>query len=51
MENTPTGRMIFSIVSGFAEFERDVIVGRGDKATVYLRNGFSKRKLAKFSWK
>lgn len=28
VENTPTGRLIFTILSGFAEFERDMIVER-----------------------
>jgi DNA invertase Pin-like site-specific DNA recombinase len=28
IENTPTGRLIFTIMSGFAEFERDLIVER-----------------------
>ncbi|UTR09433.1 recombinase family protein [Evansella sp. LMS18] len=28
IENTPTGKLIFTIMSGFAEFERDMIVER-----------------------
>ncbi|KRK32580.1 hypothetical protein FC07_GL002006 [Loigolactobacillus bifermentans DSM 20003] len=28
IENTPTGRLIFTIFSAFAEFERDLIVSR-----------------------
>lgn len=28
VENTPTGKLIFTIMSGFAEFERDMIVER-----------------------
>ena len=28
IENTPTGRLIFTIMSAFADFERDLIVER-----------------------
>ncbi|MEK4181664.1 recombinase family protein, partial [Aeribacillus sp. FSL K6-1121] len=28
VENTPTGRLIFNVMSAFAEFERDLIVER-----------------------
>ena len=42
VENTPTGRLIFNIMSAFAEFERDMIVERTQegKALAKLRADF-----------
>jgi DNA invertase Pin-like site-specific DNA recombinase len=37
IENTPTGRLIFTIMSGFAEFERDLIVERTQEGKVIAR--------------
>lgn len=37
MENTPTGRLIFTIFSAFAEFERDLIVERTQEGRVSAR--------------
>jgi DNA invertase Pin-like site-specific DNA recombinase len=38
IENTPTGRLIFTIMSGFAEFERDLIVSVHKKVRQSPRN-------------
>jgi DNA invertase Pin-like site-specific DNA recombinase len=42
VENTPTGRLIFSVMSAFAEFERDMIVERTQegKALAKQRDDF-----------
>lgn len=42
VENTPTGRLIFSVMSAFAEFERDMIVERTQegKAIAKTKAGF-----------
>ena len=42
VENTPTGKLIFSVMSAFAEFERDMIVERTQegKAIAKSRPGF-----------
>lgn len=37
IENTPTGRLIFTIMSGFAEFERDLIVERTQEGKAIAR--------------
>lgn len=37
IENTPTGRLIFTIMSGFAEFERDMIVERTQEGKAIAR--------------
>lgn len=53
IENTPTGRLIFTIMSGFAEFERDLIVERTQegKAIARQREDFREGRPAKFSKK
>lgn len=37
VENTPTGRLIFNILSSFAEFERDMIVERTQEGKVLAK--------------
>ncbi|MFT8759512.1 MAG: recombinase family protein [Oenococcus oeni] len=37
IEDSPTGRLIFSIFSAFAEFERDMIVTRTQEGKAYAR--------------
>lgn len=51
IENTPTGRLIFTIMSGFAEFERDLIVERTQegKAIARQRDDFREGRPAKFT--
>lgn len=51
IENTPTGRLIFTIMSGFAEFERDLIVERTQegKAIARQREDFREGRPAKFT--
>lgn len=51
VENTPTGKLIFSVMSAFAEFERDMIVERTQegKAIAKLREGFREGRPKKFS--
>lgn len=53
IENTPTGRLIFTIMSGFAEFERDMIVERTQegKAIAKLREDFREGRPNKYSKK
>lgn len=53
IENTPTGRLIFSIFSAFAEFERDMIVERTQegKQLAKQRSGFREGRPKKFSRK
>lgn len=53
IENTPTGRLIFTIMSGFAEFERDLIVERTQegKAIARKREGFREGRPNKFTKK
>lgn len=53
IENTPTGRLIFSIFSAFAEFERDMIVERTQegKQLAKQRPGFKEGRPKKFSRK
>jgi DNA invertase Pin-like site-specific DNA recombinase len=50
VENTPTGRLIFTIMSGFAEFERDMIVERTQegKAIARQREDFREGRPKKF---
>ncbi|SPT64657.1 DNA-invertase hin [Aerococcus viridans] len=38
IENTPTGRLIFTIFSAFADFERDLIVERTQEGKEIARN-------------
>lgn len=51
IENTPTGRLIFTIFSAFADFERDLIVERTQegKAVAKQRLGFKEGRPKKFS--
>lgn len=51
VENTPTGKLIFSVMSAFAEFERDMIVERTQegKAIAKLREDFREGRPNKFS--
>lgn len=53
VEDTPTGRLIFNIMSSFAEFERDMIVERTQegKAIAKQREGFREGRPNKFSKK
>lgn len=53
IENTPTGRLIFTIMSGFAEFERDMIVERTQegKAIAKQRDDFREGRPNKYSKK
>ena len=53
VEDTPTGRLIFNIMSSFAEFERDMIVERTQegKAIARQREDFKEGRPNKFSKK
>lgn len=53
VEDTPTGRLIFNIMSSFAEFERDMIVERTQegKAIAKQRNDFREGRPKKYSSK
>ncbi|MBS2970539.1 recombinase family protein [Metabacillus sp. KIGAM252] len=53
IENTPTGRLIFTIMSGLAEFERDLIVERTQegKAIARQREDFREGRPAKYTRK
>lgn len=53
VEDTPTGRLIFNIMSSFAEFERDMIVERTQegKAIARLRDDFREGRPNKFTKK
>jgi DNA invertase Pin-like site-specific DNA recombinase len=53
IEDTPTGRLILTIMSGFAEFERDMIVERTQegKAIAKQKEGFKEGRPNKFSKK
>jgi DNA invertase Pin-like site-specific DNA recombinase len=53
IEDTPTGRLIFNIMSSFAEFERDMIVERTQegKAIAKQLEGFREGRPNKFSKK
>lgn len=53
IENTPTGRLIFNIMSSFAEFERDMIVERTQegKAIARQRDDFKEGRPNKYSKK
>lgn len=53
IENTPTGRLIFNIMSSFAEFERDMIVERTQegKAIAKQKEDFREGRPNKFSKK
>ncbi|MEI2442643.1 recombinase family protein [Priestia megaterium] len=51
VENTPTGRLIFNIMSSFAEFERDMIIERTQegKAIAKQRDDFREGRPNKYS--
>lgn len=51
VENTPTGRLIFSVMSAFAEFERDMIVERTQegKAIAKTKAGFKEGRPKKYT--
>jgi len=51
VENTPTGRVIFNILSSFAEYERDMIVERTQegKALAKQRDDFREGRPRKYS--
>lgn len=53
VENTPTGKLIFNVLSAFAEFERDMIVERTQegKAIAKLRPDFKEGRPKKFTKK
>jgi len=53
VEDTPTGRLIFNIMSSFAEFERDMIVERTQegKAIAKQRDDFKEGRPNKYSKK
>jgi DNA invertase Pin-like site-specific DNA recombinase len=53
VEDTPTGRLIFNIMSSFAEFERDMIVERTQegKAIAKQKEGFREGRPNKFTKK
>ena len=53
IENTPTGKLIFTIMSGFAEFERDMIVERTQegKAIAKQRDDYREGRPKKYSKK
>jgi DNA invertase Pin-like site-specific DNA recombinase len=53
VEDTPTGRLIFSVMLAFAEFERDMIVERTreGKAIARLDPGFKEGRPRKYSYK
>jgi DNA invertase Pin-like site-specific DNA recombinase len=53
IENTPTGRLIFTIMSGFAEFERDLIVERTQegKAIAKQRDDYREGRPPKYTRK
>lgn len=51
VENTPTGKLIFSIFSAFAEFERDMIVERTKEGKLIARQreGFKEGRPKKYN--
>lgn len=53
IEDTPTGRLVFNVMSAFAEFERDMIVERTQegKAIAKQRTGFREGRPRKYSQK
>jgi DNA invertase Pin-like site-specific DNA recombinase len=53
VEDTPTGRLIFNVMSSFAEFERDMIVSRTQegKAIANQREDFREGRPRKFTKK
>ncbi len=53
VEDTPTGRLVFNVMSAFAEFERDIIVERTQEGKVIakLREDFREGRPKKFNKK
>ena len=53
IEDTPTGRLVFNVMSAFAEFERDMIVERTQegKAIAKQREDFREGRPNKYSKK
>lgn len=51
VENTPTGKLIFSVMCAFAEFERDMIVERTQegKAIAKTKEGFTEGRPKKYT--
>lgn len=50
VEDTPTGRLVFNVMSTFPEFERDMIVERTQEgnAIAKQREGFREGRLKKY---
>lgn len=53
IEDTPTGKLIFSVMSAFAEFERDMIIQRTQegKAIAKTKEGFKEGRPKKYTKK
>lgn len=53
IEDTPTGKLIFSVMSAFAEFERDMIIQRTQegKAIAKTKQGFKEGRPRKYNKK
>lgn len=53
VENTPTGKLIFNVMSAFAEFERDMIIERTQegKAIAKQKEGFTEGRPPKYNQK
>lgn len=53
IENTPTGKLIFSVMSAFAEFERDMIIQRTQegKAIAKTKEGFKEGRPRRYTKK
>ncbi len=51
VDNTPTGKLILTVMLGFAEFERDMIVQRTQegKAIAKMKEGFTEGRPRKFT--
>lgn len=51
VDNTPTGKLILTVMLGFAEFERDMIVQRTQegKAIAKMKEGFTEGRPRKYS--
>ena len=51
VDNTPTGKLILTVMLGFAEFERDMIVQRTQegKAIAKMKDGFTEGRPRKFT--
>lgn len=53
VENTPTGKLLFTVMSGFSQFERDMIVERtqNGKAIAKQREDFKEGRPKKYTKK